>query len=342
MKRLTIACLVATVPLAAAGCSGSRAPSGAASYLDASKSKVTFIQWRTAANGHLQGRITSDGVGGSAPAQTVSSTSAHFTGTMRGKSVTLTFAPLYFLHDRANGTISGSVLTIRVPQSDGTIRQVRFSESDKGRHDRAIAALHGTIRKANLLAVREQAGQRRGTADAQTERNSQVALNALDRSSSLAAGGALADGMARIAHDVRATRAHLAAERKDASRSDKYCSGALTVGGDAKAVDGALQSVQGDTLLLMSDIATVRRDMVTTTGLLHHLHKAGIRVPKSASDVIAGANVKMSQAIARANFYIDQANATDARARTFANNMSVGRCSGARNGSFVRPIPHIR
>jgi hypothetical protein len=342
MKRLTIACLVATVPLAAADCSGSKAPSGAASYLAASKSKVTFIQWRTAARGHLQGTIMSDGVAGSAPDQTVSTTSAHVTGIMRGGSVTLTFAPLYFLHDRAHGTISGSVLTIWVPRSDGTIRQVKFSQSDKGGHDRAIAALHGAIRKANLLAAKEQAGQRRKPADAQAERNSQIALNALDRSSSLAAGGALADGMAHFAHDVRAARAHLAAERNHASRSDKYCSGALTMGGDEKAVDGALQSVQGDTLLLMSDIAAVRHDMVTTTGLSHHLHKAGIGVPKSASDVIAGAKVKMSQAIARANFYIDQANAADARAHALANNRSVGRCSGARNGSVFRPIPHIR
>jgi hypothetical protein len=342
MKQLIVACPIAAILLAAAGCSGSGLPSGSASYLTVSNSRVTFIQWQTARHGHLHGTITEDDVGGSAPAQTVSVSSARFTGTTSAKSVTLTFAPLYFLHSRAHGTVSGSVLTIWVPQSDGKIRELKLSQSDKASYDRAIAALHNRSRHANLLAAKQQARQRRRPTYAQAERSSQSALSTVYRSSRLASGGTLADGMARFADDNRAARAHLAAEKKDASRNNKYCGAAFSVAGAAKAVDGALQSVQGDVLSLRSDISDIRRDIATATALLHHLSKAGTTVPKSASDVIASANVNLKQAIARANVYIDQINATDGRARSIANHMATGSCSGAQNGSVQRPIPHIK
>jgi len=332
---------VAASLLAAAGCSGSGVPSGAASYLAAGNSKVAFIQWRTASNGHVRGTITEHGVGGSAPAQTVSASSAQFTGTMRGNSIALTFAPMYFLDSRARGTLSGSVLTMWVPQSDGKIRQVKFSQSDKAGYGRAVAALHRRVRHANLLAAKQQARRTR-PAYAQTEHGFQSALNKLYAASSLASGGVLADGVARFADHIHAARAHLAAEKKDASRNNKYCGAALTVAGDQKAVDGAFQSVQGDVLSLMSDISTIRNDIATANTLLRHLRKAGITVPESASNVIANANANLKQAIARANSYIDQINATDARGRSFANNMATGSCSGAHNGSVLRPIPHIK
>src|SRR5262250_2907503 len=129
MKHLVIACPVAAILLVAGGCSKSEVPGGPASYLAVSNSKVTFIQLHTAHNGHVQGRITEHAIGGSAPAQTVSSSSERLTGTMTGKSVRLTFARLYFLHAGARGTLSDGVLTMWVPQSDGTIRKRNFSQS---------------------------------------------------------------------------------------------------------------------------------------------------------------------------------------------------------------------
>jgi len=342
MKHRIIAGVAAAMLVAAAGCSESGVPTGAASYLTASNSKVAYIHWRSAPNGHVHGMITEGGIGGIAPAQKVSITSERFTGTRRGKSVTLTFASLYFLHNRAHGTLSGSVLTMWVPQSDGKIRQMKFTQSDKAGYDRAIATLHSRVRHGNLLAAKQQAKQRRRPAYAQAERSSQSALSKLYIASSLASGGMLADGLARFADDIHAARAHLAAEKKDALRINKYCGAAFTVAGDAKAVDGALQSVQGDALSLMSDITTIRREVVTTNAFLRHFRKAGFTVPKSASNVIVRANVSLKQAIARANFYIDQVNAIDARGRSIANKMATRSCSGAQNGSVLRPIPHLK
>jgi len=342
MKHLIIACPVAATVLAVAGCSGSGVPSGAASYLAASNSKVAFIQWRPAKNGHLRGTITENATGGSAPAQTVSISSERFTGTMKGNSVRLTFADLYFLHTRAHGTLSGTALTMWVPQSDGTVQQVKFSQSEQTGYDRAIAALHRRIRHANLLAAQQQARLRDQPAHAQAERTVQSTLSAVYKASSLASGGTLADGLARFADHLRAARAHLTAEKKHASRNNKYCAAALTVGGDAKAVDGALLSVQGDAVSLMSDISVIRHNVATATALLRHLKKAGVSVPNSAPSVIASASSSLKQVIAKANSYIDQMNAINVRARSMADNMAVRKCSGAMNGSPVRHIPHIK
>jgi hypothetical protein len=342
MKHLIIACPVAAILFAAAGCSGSEVPSGAPSYLAVSNSKVAFIQWRTTPKGHLHGTITQAGAGGIAPAQTVSVSSERFTGNMTGNSVTLTFAAWYFLHARAHGTLSGNTLTMWVPQSDGTVRRVRFSQSGKTGYERAVAALHRRIRHANQLAAKTQAGLRHRPADAQLERSSQTALSAIYKTSSLASGGMLADGLARFADHIHAARAHLAAEKRDASRKDKYCAAAFSAGGHSKAVDGALQSVQGDVVSLMSDITIIRHDVVTATTLLHHLSKAGIAAPRPASNVIANASASLKQTIAKANSYIDQINAIDARAHSIADNMATRSCSGARNGNPARRIPHIK
>jgi hypothetical protein len=152
----------------------------------------------------------------------------------------------------------------------------------------------------------------------------------------------LADDLASFADHIHAARAHLAAEKRDASRKDKYCAAAFSAGGHSKAVDGALQSVQGDVVALMSDITTIRRDVVTATALLHHLSRAGIAAPHSASIVIANAKTSLKQAIAKANSYIDQMNAIDARAHSIADKMATRSCSGAHNGNPARQIPHIK
>src|SRR5262249_53154779 len=109
-----------------------------------------------------------------------------------------------------------------------------------------------------------------------------------------------------------------------------------------QAVDGALQNVQGDAVSLNAHILVIRHDVATASALLHHLSKAGITVPKSASDVITSAKVNLKQTINRANVYIDQVNAIDSRARSMANKLATGRCSGAHYGTSVRPIPHLK
>jgi hypothetical protein len=346
MKHLIIAGTAAATLLAAASCSGSGETGGSgrsggpASYLTVSNSKVAFIQWRATSKGSLHGTITEGNVGGSTPAETLSVSSAPFAGTMRGSSVTLTFAVSYFLHTRAQGTLSGSTLTLQVPQSDGTTRQAKLSQSDEASYNRAIAALRSTIRHANLVAAQQQAGQQ--PADAQAEQVTQSALSELYKDSSLAFGGVLARGLTHFADHIQAARSDLATEKRDTSGNNSYCGAAFKVVGKYQSIDGGVQAVEGDVKSMMGDISIVQNDIATANAHLRKLSKAGLPAPSSASRVIADAKASLRQAIAKANSYIDQINAIDTRAHSIADNMATGKCSGNRSGSPVRPIPHIK
>jgi hypothetical protein len=345
MKRLIIAGTAAATLLAASGCAGSR-PSGGpggsarpgdpASYLAVSESKVAFVQWRATSRGRLHGTITEGNVGASAPAETLSLSSVPFIGTRSGSSVTLMFADLYFLQTRAQGRLSGSTLTVQVPQSDGTIKQATLTQSDEASYNRAIAKLRSRVRQANQLAAQQQ------PANAQAAQGAQSALAALYKDSSLAANGRLADGLARFADHIQTAQSHLAAEKQDAAGSDGYCVAAYRATGDAQTVDGSLLAVQGDAVAMMADIAIIRADIATADAHLRRLSKAGTAAPSSAYGMVADAKVSLAQAIAKANAYIDQINAIDVQAHSIANDMATRRCSSARSGATTHPIAHIK
>jgi hypothetical protein len=344
MKRLIVAGTAAATLLAAASCGGSRSSGQAsgsgkpdpASYLAVSDSKVAFIQWRTTSRRGLDGTITEGNTGASAPAETLTVSSVPFIGTRSGNSVTLTFAGLYFLQTRAQGRLSGSTLTVQVPQTDGTVKQATFTQSDEASYNRAIAKLRGRIRDANELADQQQPG------NAQDAQGAQNALAALYKDSSLAANGRLADGLARFADHIQTAQAHLAAEKQAAAGSDGYCVAAYRATGEAQTVDGSLLAVQGDSVAMMADIAIIRADIAAADAYLRRLSRAGTAAPSSAYGVVADAKVSLTQAIAKANAYIDQINAIDVQAHSIADNMATKRCSGARSGDVARPIPHIK
>jgi hypothetical protein len=345
MKRLIIAGTAAATLLAAAGCAGSRSSGGSggsgkpgdpASYLAVSDSKVAFIQWRGTPKGRIHGTITEGNIGASAPAETLLVSSVPFTGTRSGRSVTLAFAGLYFLQTSAQGRLDGSTLTAGVPQSDGTIKQATFTQSDEASYNRAIAKLRDRIRQANQLAAQQQ------PANAQAAQGAQSALGTLYKDSSLQAGGRLDSGLARFDHSIQVAQSDLAAEKQDASGSNGYCVAAYRASGDAQTVDGGLLAVQGDVQSMMADILIIQADIAAANAHLRHLSRAGVAAPSSAYDLVANAKVSLTQAIAKANSYIDQMNAIDAQAHSIANGMATRKCSSARSGATAHPLVHIK
>jgi hypothetical protein len=342
MKNLLIACAAAAMLLAAAGCGSPKPAAGPASFLADSKSQVVLIQWRPTSGGRLHGTITESSLGGSGSAQTLSASGTPFTGTVSGTSVKLTFPSMYFLHANAHGTLSGSVLTMAVPQPDGAIASMKLTRSDKASYDRAVSRLRGRIRHANLLAANQQAGQRQHPMHAVAEKSTQNTLVALYRDSSLAPGGILASGVTRLQHHIAVAQSRLATEKTDAFGSDKYCAAADTATGDARGVDGALQAVQGDVLSVMPDVSAVRHYVASAIAQLRHLSRTGLPAPDQASNVIANAKVSLDHAIAAANSYIKQMNVIDTQAHSVANNLATRKCSGAQSGVLVHPIPPIK
>jgi len=345
MKRLIIAGTAAATLLAAASCASSRSSGGSggsgkpgdpASYLAVSDSKVAFIQWRATSKNRMHGTITEGNVGASAPAETLSVSSVPFVGTRSGSSVTLTFAGLYFLQNQAQGRLSGSTLSAGVPQSDGTIKQATFTQSDEASYNRAIAKLRNRVRQANQLADQQE------PASGQAAQGAQSALGALYKDSSLQAGGRLTGGLARFGHTIQVAQADLATEKQDAAGSDRYCVAADRASGDAQTVDGGLLAMQGDVQAMMADIAIIQADIAAASAHLRHLSKAGTPAPSSAYEVVANAKVSLTQAIAKANSYIDQMNAMDIQAHSIADDMATKACSGAKSGAIARPLPHIK
>lgn len=340
MRRLTITGIAAAALLALASCSRPAPPArGPASYLAVSDSAVTIIAWRATPSGHVRGTVTTSNAAGSAPGETLSVHRAPFTGTVRGSSVTLLFPTPLFLHDSAHGTLSGGTLRLGLAQPDGTLKGVRLNESEPARYHREVAALSRTINRANAQVASQLTGHPQRQVSAHEE---QIALSALRRDSRLTPDGVLPRILARFASDAATARADLDTEKHIAAGSNRYCKAAFSVGGAAQKVGGDLNALQGDVATMEPAIANIRAEMASARVAMRQLAKAGLDAPNSAADMISGAQSNVRLVIARANSHVDQVNAIGAAARSIANNIDAGRCSGARIGTWVQPISRVK
>jgi hypothetical protein len=343
MKRFLAASAMAALPLAVAACTGStgsaRSADGPASYLASNKSQLAFIQWRIN-RGQVDGTLEADHIGGAAPAAALSVNSVPFTGTVHGTSVNLTFAHGLFLQSYAQGTLAGSTLTLAVPQADGSTQRTTFTRSSQTSYNRAAAALRSNAQAENMAATRaDSSSSANGRAD---QRNTQADLAALYQASSLAPHGKLAQDVDRFASDAATARARLATEKQDATADNKYCAASSTVEGDSHGVDGAALSAMGDTQALTADASVIRMDTQTAYTDMRRLSRVGLPAPTSAPALIANAKASVAQAIASANSYIDQINASNNQARVLANHMATGKCASAGQAPVTAPVAHIK
>lgn len=339
MKRLTVTGVAAATLLAVMSCARPAPARGPASYLAASSGTVAFVQWRATPGGHVRGTVTSSHTEGSAPGEMLSVSRTPFTGTVKGSSVMLLFPVQFFLHNSAHGTLSGGTLRLGLAQPDGTLRPATFSESKLASYHRAVAALSKTIKQANAQVASQLTGHPQRQVSAHDE---QIALSALRRDSSLAHGSVLPRILARFADGTATARSDLETEKRHAAGSNKYCKAAFTVGGDAQKVGGDLNAMQGDTAAMNPAIANIRAEMASARIAMRQLARAGLDAPSSAAAMISGAEGNVRQVIARANSYVDQANAIGTSARSIADNIDTGRCSGARIGAWVPPVSHVK
>ncbi len=343
MKRFALPCTAAAMLLAVAGCSGSagsaRSP-GRASYLANGKAEIAFIQWRTTRGGQVRGTLTANTIGGVPPSASVVVTSVPFTGTVHGTSVSLAFAHPLFLHGDATGRLTGSSLTLAVPDADGTSQRTTFTHASRSGYTRAAAALGSTAAHENLLAAR--AGSDPSANSRAQQRNAQLDLAALYQASSLAPQGKLAADVESFARDAAIARSRLAAEKQNASGDNHYCAATATVVGDSRGVSGAVLAVTGASESLTADLTAIRMDIHTADADLRRLSRAGLPAPASAPALIATADTSMAQAIASANSSIDQVNAIDNQARLLADRMATGKCSGPGQAPLTAPVPHVK
>jgi hypothetical protein len=345
MKRFIIACAVVGVLLAVASCTGSPATSvhsadSPGTYLANDKSEIAFIQWRTVSRGHVEGTLTADNIGGAAPAAALSQNSVPFTGTVSGNSVILTFASALFLQSRAQGTLTGNGLTLAIPHADGTIHRTTFTQSSRSRYNHAVAALRASAQHENAMAG--GTGSSPSASIRAVQHNTQTNLAALYQASSLAPRAKLTNDVNRFAGDAATARSRLADEKQAALGDNRYCAATSTAVGVSHGVSGTALSAVGDSQALNADIAAIRIEIHNAYANQRRLSRAGQPGTNSGPALISTAETSMAQAIASANSYIDQINATNVQARAVANRMAVGKCSGPGQTALTAPVAHIR
>lgn len=340
IKAIAIAAAGIVAALAIVACGGSPGPS---SYLATGGSYVDFIQWEPTTGSDVQGTLTKASVSGTAPQETISADRYPFTGTINGSSVTFTFSGL-LTSATIYGTLNGGTLTLQVPQSNGTIQPGTLAQSDTGAYNSAVAALNRRISHANALAAAAQAQAQQQQQNAQAEQAEQDDVSTLQQDASMASGSNLAGDLSDFAADVQTASSDLATEKQDTAGDNSYCGATQMVAGDAQLVDGDLQLVQGDVQSLTPDLATIRQDIAQVQSDAQSLTSSGLPPPSgpTATAATSAARSSIQQAITRANGYIDQVNALDARAYSIANGMVTGSCSGDGPGSPTSPIQHIR
>jgi hypothetical protein len=263
-----------------------------------------------------------------------------FTGTISGNSVDLTFASGLFLQNHAQGSLTGNSLTLAIPHADGTIHRTTFTEASRSRYNRAVAAMRTSAQHENAMAG--GAGSNPSANIRAVQHNTQTNLAALYQASSLAPRTKLTNDVDRFAGDAATARSRLADEKQAALGDNRYCAATSTAVGVSHGVSGAALSAVGDSQALNADIAAIRIDIRNAYANQRRLSRAGQPGPNSAPALISTAETSMSQAIASANSYIDQINATNAQARTVANRMATGKCSGPGQAALTAPVAHIR
>jgi hypothetical protein len=353
MKHFIVACTATAMLFAVASCTGSASPAGPASlagaarsadgpatYVANNKSEVALIQWRITTGGDVRGTLTADNIGGAAPAASVAVSSVPFTGSIHGTSVNLTFAHGLFLHSRAYGKLSGSSLTLAVPHADGAVRATKFTRSSSSSYDRAVAALRMSAQHENLAAA--QAGNHPSANSKAVQHNTQTDLTSLYQASSLAPQAKLTNDVDRFARDAATAQSRLATEKQAVSGDNRYCTAASTAMGIAHGVNGAALSATGDSQALIAEVTAIRMDIRTAGADQRRMSRAGMPGSTSAPSLIATARSSMAHAIASANSYIDQINATNNQARVVANRMATGKCSSAGQAALTPPVAHIK
>lgn len=345
MRNTVFAALLAVaavIVMAMVAVAVNRGSSGPPAYLATSSGQVEFITWQDTGNS-LQGTIAYDSLSGTAPSETVSVQSTPFTGSINGSTVTMTVNGGFLVGSRTvTATLNGGTLSLSYIGSSGSIQTTTLIQSSTSAYNAAVATLHKNADHSNVVAERAQAAQQAEAQAAQEKQTAQNDIATLLQDTGLASGSNLSGDLSDFAGDVQSSNSDLKTTQQDSGQSKGYCNASMMVNGDTESLDGDLQSIQGDIQSLRSDMATVHQDIKTVEADAQRLQNQGLLPPNrtSAQAAIATAKANLSQAISKANGYIDQASANDAQGYQIAQGLATASCSGP--GNPPSPVPHIR
>ena len=140
------------VPSAAPPSETPKSVPGVAAWLYTSNVSLAFIQMQEDAAGDIGGTEYGVAISGTAPAERVSVTPTTFSGQIVGNAVTLNI-----LDHTDYGTVSDSVLTLNVLQTDGSIQPVVYKRASPTDYNAALAALTAAAGTDNAAENQRQA-----------------------------------------------------------------------------------------------------------------------------------------------------------------------------------------
>ena len=282
---------------------------GEAAYLATEPGAAVFIRW-TDDHGRLDASLDVSQLASGADGG-VQGRQLNATGTLQGHSVDLDVGG----DGEWTGTVSGHTLTLHIPQPDGSLQAVTFTQATIGDYNTAVSQLHQQV-QADAAAA-SSAAQQAAATRAVTRAEATVAQD-LDN---LAAATGHLRSDADFTADLTQMGEDLAAEQHDLAleRADVAPDNCGTVDGDDGTVDGddgTLQgdegSTQGDIASVQADIDAVSRQLSQIAGDVAALNSAIANDPGTTAtnpqDQVAAATQAGSAAIAAAKAAIAKAN----------------------------------
>jgi hypothetical protein len=321
---LGVAVLGGVTATAAISSSGTPGEPGVATYLCQASTNDILLQWRSDGS-DLSGTYEHVQLSGQAPAEQVSSNSGDLSGTLDGTAITLSIGlsqPLY-------GTLSGSQLTLNVPQQGGTIQPGTCTQSDITSWNHVVASLNSRAASDNATANQQIAQQQHDQQVSQAQQSlaRDVPILAQD-AASLDNDGSLAKAVGQMKSDYGTEQSDWQKVQSDSCDSMSY--DANTVSYDANTVNYDLNSLNYDVNSLNSgDIQTVQTDLSKVNTDLSRLQNLGPSPNTDSSAALAAGNKALTNSANAISWADGQGSTINSEAQqlsTTASNYATAHC----------------
>jgi hypothetical protein len=298
---------------------------GVTTYLCTFSNEDMLLQWSTS-NGYLSGAYQDAGISGTAPQEQVNTGQGHLGGTTSssgGITLNIETATWY-------GSISGSSVTLNVPQDNGSIQPVSCNQATVSDWNNAVGQLEGQVTSDNTIAFQQQAQASSAAAQQQAQQQQAQQVSNAQQSlssdiSTLESDATTLNNDTTLAGDISTMKSDYGIEQSDyqteQSASCPTASGdAGTVSADGATVGSDLSTLNSDIQVLKgsSDVGGIQSDIAAVKNDVSTLQNLGASPSKDPSSALAAGNKAISNANAAIGWANQQGSAIDGEAQHLA------------------------
>lgn len=314
-----------TTTLAASSATSSAAPAaepGVTTYLCRFTSGELLLQWN-ASNGYISGTYQDATISGTAPQEQVNTSQGNLSGTAGGSGG----ITLHIGTDTWYGNVSGSSVTLNVPQTGGSIQPVTCAQAGVSDWNSAVSQLNGQVTSDDNTALQQQAQASSAAARQQAQQQHARQVGQAQQSlssdiSTVESDSSTLNNDKSLAGDISAMKSDYGTEQKDwqAEQADS-CSNASydasTVSYDANSVNYDLNSLNYDIQSLQgnSGIAGIRSDISAVNSDVSTLQNLGASPAQDPSGALSVGKTAISNANAAIQWATQQGNSINSQAK---------------------------